>query len=297
MHPILSQTLRAAGQSDLFCRITAYSHRRRSWFLPRPPMYFQLLVLFTFISNVISFVILPSKVLVSTRLDPIVQPGAASSHLHNIVGGNRFNATYDPQFLRSSTCTTSPITADKSSYWAPGMYFMNKTTTSTTFTRVSSGFNIYYLPRGDSGQVKAFPDGFKMVAGDPNRNTYNSSLFEDQAISWVCLDYNNPGVNGQQTPGFPTANCPGLFIEHCSLELSLSSSSFQMEFVDRCSSHLVGTVSILILRITRTTLLTLFKTITAGTVLLLILSSWSLFSTNKYSALVAFHPMVTVYPG
>jgi hypothetical protein len=174
-------------------------------------MYFHFLILAGLISDTFSFVILPSKVLISTRLDPIVQPGVASTHLHNILGGNRFNATYDPAFLLSSTCTTSPVAVDKSSYWAPAMYFMNKTTNPMTYTRIASGFNIYYLPRGDSGQVKAFPEGFRMVAGDASRNTYNASLFADQAVSWVCLDYNNPGVNGKETPGFPTSNCPGAY--------------------------------------------------------------------------------------
>lgn len=47
-----------------------------------------------------------------------------------------------------------------------------------------------------------------MIAGDASRNTYNASLFDNQAVSWVCLDYNNPGVNGKETPGFPTTNCP-----------------------------------------------------------------------------------------
>ncbi|CCA73977.1 related to glyoxal oxidase precursor [Serendipita indica DSM 11827] len=159
--------------------------------------------------------ILSVLVLVSTRLDPVVQPGVASSHLHNVVGGNNFNATYDPDFLLASTCTTSPITADKSNYWAPAIYFINHSTTPVTFSRIPSSFNIYYLPRGTTnesgnggGDVKAFPPGFKMVAGDNGRNTYNASSFENQAISWVCLDYNNPAVNGKETPGFPTTSCP-----------------------------------------------------------------------------------------
>jgi len=184
-----------------------------TWRFPRPPMYFLLLLLVGLISDIaFSFVILPSKVLLSTRLDPIVQPGVASAHLHNIVGGNRFNATYDSGFLLSSTCTTSPITVDKSAYWAPAMYFMNQTTSPMRYTRIPSSFNIYYLPRGDPGNVTAFPEGFRMVAGDASRNTYNASLFGDQAISWVCLDFNNPAVNGQQTPGFPTTNCPGVYL-------------------------------------------------------------------------------------
>lgn len=172
-------------------------------------MYFQLTLFALYFYQTLSFVILPSKVVISTRLDPVVQPGTTSTHLHNIVGGNRFNATYDSAFLLSSTCTTSPITADKSNYWQPAMYFMNKTTNPISFTRVPSGYNIYYIPRGNSGEIKAFPPGFKMVAGDPNKNSYNASLFQDQAISYVCLDYHNGAVNGQQTPGFPIVNCPG----------------------------------------------------------------------------------------
>ena len=183
-----------------------------------PFMILSSLVLVTIISQVFAFVILPSKVLVSTRLDPVVQPGVQSSHVHNIVGGNNFNATYDSNFLLSSTCTTSPVTADKSNYWAPAMYFVNHSTAPATFSRIHSSFNIYYLPRGletengnGIGDVKAFPPGFKMVAGDNGRNTYNASSFSDQAISWVCLDYNNPAVNGKETPGFPSTSCPGAF--------------------------------------------------------------------------------------
>lgn len=90
---------------------------------------------------------------------------------------------------------------------------MNKTMNPMTYTRIGSSYNIYYLPRGSPGQIKAFPKGFRMVAGDASRNTYNESLFDNQAVSWVCLDYNNPGVNGKETPGFPTTNCPGAYLE------------------------------------------------------------------------------------
>lgn len=172
------------------------------------PMFLTITILSLLVFLCDAFVILPSKVLISTRLDPVALPGLISPHIHNIVGGNRFNATFDPNYLISSTCTTSPITADKSNYWAPSMYFMNKTSSPTTFTRVPSVFNIYYLPRGDN--VKTFPTGFKMIAGESSKNTYNASNFEDQAVSFVCLDSKNPDVNGKETPRFPTTSCPGM---------------------------------------------------------------------------------------
>jgi hypothetical protein len=171
-------------------------------------MYSQLVfLLFLFIKSSFSDIVLTSKVLISTRLDPIYGPNAIGSHLHNIAGGNRFNATTqnDTEFLLSSSCTTSPITVDKSLYWAPGMYFMNQTnsTNSTTFTRLPSTFKIWYKVIGTN--VTAFPKGFRMVAGSATTNTYNSSSVENQAISWVCYDaMNNPNT----TTCFPPVDCP-----------------------------------------------------------------------------------------
>lgn len=180
-------------------------------------MYSQiLLLLFLLIKLAFSDFVLPSKVLISTRLDPVYGSGMIGTHLHNIVGGNKFNATSTTQLLLSSSCTTSPITVDKSSYWAPGMYFMNETnstststtdaTTTTTFTRLASTFDIWYKPIGTN--VKAFPQGLRMVVGSATVNTYNSSSVENQAISWVCMDaMNNPNT----TTCFPPVDCPSEF--------------------------------------------------------------------------------------
>lgn len=43
------------------------------------------------------------------RLDPIVEPGKVpSSHVHQIIGGNAFNASMDPKvdIAEKATCTT-----------------------------------------------------------------------------------------------------------------------------------------------------------------------------------------------
>jgi hypothetical protein len=167
--------------------------------------------------------VLQTKVLISTRLDPIFVPKTIGGHVHNIVGGNRFNATFDPnnpEFLLSSTCTTSPITVDKSSYWAPALYFMDMTTSPTTFTRLQSSYNIWYIPNGTN--PKAFPPGLQMVAGDATSIAFNTSSPENLAISWGCFDSNNEETI---TSGFPPTDCPSEFLIHFLIFYLLNSVS------------------------------------------------------------------------
>lgn len=58
------------------------------------------------------------------RMDPIINPGVASSHVHTIQGGNAFKLNMgDRDALDKSTCTSSLVKNDKSNYWAPKLYF------------------------------------------------------------------------------------------------------------------------------------------------------------------------------
>lgn len=65
--------------------------------------------------------------LVVERMDPLVTPGLIQSpHIHQIVGGDSFNATmtpvdYDPSL--ESTCTTCSFSEDFSNYWTANLYF------------------------------------------------------------------------------------------------------------------------------------------------------------------------------
>lgn len=65
--------------------------------------------------------------LVIERIDPLVNPGQTpSAHVHQIAGGNSFNATmtpgtYDPSVL--STCTSCTYADDFSNYWTASLYF------------------------------------------------------------------------------------------------------------------------------------------------------------------------------
>lgn len=52
------------------------------------------------------------------RLDPVVEPGQIpSAHVHQIVGGNAFNATMQGDIGEKGTCTTCAYTEDFSNYW------------------------------------------------------------------------------------------------------------------------------------------------------------------------------------
>lgn len=107
------------------------------------------------------------------RLDPVVQPGKVpSAHVHQIVGGNSFNATMKsaenhPADL--STCTTCFFAEDFSNYWTAVLYFKAR---NGTYHRVpqfanaalegsTAGMTIYYTQESffsnGNQKITAFP--------------------------------------------------------------------------------------------------------------------------------------------
>ncbi|PSS37504.1 hypothetical protein PHLCEN_2v711 [Hermanssonia centrifuga] len=146
------------------------------------------------------------------RVDSIVNPGTVSSHVHGIMGANNFNQNSNYSSLRDAECTSVPFqTVDHSAYWAPSVYYQDQNNHS--FSLMPSTFNIYYFfdRNGPNETVHAFPEGLKMLAGSPVRDTYNASNFADQAVSFVCLDYSgavssNPAYAERQDINFPNVN-------------------------------------------------------------------------------------------
>lgn len=59
------------------------------------------------------------------RLDPLVNPGQIpSTHQHQIVGGNGFNASMTTgDVSKTASCTTCAFSKDLSNYWTANMYF------------------------------------------------------------------------------------------------------------------------------------------------------------------------------
>lgn len=59
-------------------------------------------------------------------------------------------------------------------------------------------------PGANNDVLKAFPAGFRMIAGNPFQRNYTGT-FAAQAVSFVCLDY---ATTSPQYNGMPDINCP-----------------------------------------------------------------------------------------
>eukprot|EP01118_Nematostelium_gracile_P009044 TRINITY_DN302_c0_g1_i1.p1 TRINITY_DN302_c0_g1~~TRINITY_DN302_c0_g1_i1.p1 ORF type:complete len:544 (-),score=133.38 TRINITY_DN302_c0_g1_i1:20-1651(-) len=146
------------------------------------------------------------------RVDPIVNPGGVSGHSHKVSGGSNFSpakvaqsATSVFDEMASSSCTTCSIgQVDLTAYWHPDLYYQWP---NGTFSLVpNGGLTVYYPSRqGNAGgsqrdpKWKAFPKGFRMLAGNPYRRSFNNTL-ADRAINYACLSE----TLGPETNGFPT---------------------------------------------------------------------------------------------
>lgn len=75
----------------------------------------QRLVLLALANPIAALIRFQCSQLVVERLDPLVTPGQIPSpHVHQIVGGNSFNATMEPSkdMPGESTCTTCQFSED-----------------------------------------------------------------------------------------------------------------------------------------------------------------------------------------
>ncbi|KAF1836319.1 hypothetical protein BDW02DRAFT_494034 [Decorospora gaudefroyi] len=173
---------------------------------------------------------------VRERLDPIVTPGQVSGHVHTISGGAGFSASMTYEDTRASRCSSCSIKEDMSNYWTPQLYVKYKdgsgfapVPVAGDGNDINGGMTVYYLQRrGDnqSEQLHAFPEGFRMTAGDPFKRSYDGSL-EAQGISFNCLGSNQPETNG-----IPNSKCPGglraqVFFPQCWDGKNLDSANHQ----------------------------------------------------------------------
>ncbi|KAK1215028.1 hypothetical protein PQX77_022378 [Marasmius sp. AFHP31] len=99
--------------------------------------------------------------LTTERIDPIVYPGQVASHVHTVFGGSNFRLlTNSTESLRQSECSSVPIMEDKSNYWVP----------------------------------------FRMLSGDPSLRTYDPTSYAQQAITYLCLDFNGVTTRHNELP-------------------------------------------------------------------------------------------------
>ncbi|KAK3936853.1 hypothetical protein QBC46DRAFT_366606 [Diplogelasinospora grovesii] len=160
--------------------------------------------------------------LVVDRLDPLVNPGSIPSpHLHQIVGGNSFNASMDPtthDLPTISTCTSCTFSEDFSNYWTAVLFFRAR---NGTFKRVPQfvsefldgrgGITVYYIPPYDGKTtVTAFKPGFRMLVGDASLRSQTSKY---PKVCHRCMPASgdNSNVNCQKpdSQALPKGFCAG----------------------------------------------------------------------------------------
>ncbi|KAH9909250.1 hypothetical protein F4778DRAFT_222108 [Xylariomycetidae sp. FL2044] len=159
--------------------------------------------------------------LVIERLDPLVNPGSLESpHVHQIVGGNSFNASMDPasghDLVAGSTCTSCTFSEDFSNYWTAVMYFRAR---NGTFRRVpqfpnvglraDGGITVYYIPPYDGKTtVTAFKPGFRMLVGDPAVNRAEDQQRQLCHRCYSAVDYEGGGNAGAPCTGTDSQSLP-----------------------------------------------------------------------------------------
>ncbi|KAF2178698.1 hypothetical protein K469DRAFT_717902 [Zopfia rhizophila CBS 207.26] len=157
--------------------------------------------------------------LVVERLDPLVNPGMKQSpHVHQIIGGNSFNITMDPNVAPSdlATCTTCTFSEDFSNYWTAVMYFKAKNGTfkrvpqkgNQGFEQSNGGMTVYYTPtisNSKAAKVTAFKKGFRMIVGNPVYRT-EAQAKQFRQLTYTCLQ--TASTRTGETLNFPQKPCP-----------------------------------------------------------------------------------------
>ncbi|KAI4127749.1 MAG: hypothetical protein LQ338_003060 [Usnochroma carphineum] len=143
-----------------------------------------------------------SPALVLESLDPLLSPGGQSAHVHSVVGGSAFAPTMDFALTQTSKCTTFGVTADKSNYWMPALYFQ-KNGKFTLVPETSPKHKVYYkYGKGDNTpdlERSEFPQGFRMMAGNSFLRSDDGSFGSaGNQLNWQC---HSPA--GQTATGFP----------------------------------------------------------------------------------------------
>ena len=148
------------------------------------------------------------KTLAVERLDSVVSPNVVASHMHHIAGGSAMAANYNFQDQLKSSCTSASITADKSNYWMPKLYWAND---DGSFIPLPARLRFYYFSGRNSPvePVSAFPEGLRMLVGNPNAKS------DTGKFSFTC-HINSDLVTGSITQSHFNYNrdCPyGIRIE------------------------------------------------------------------------------------
>jgi hypothetical protein len=125
--------------------------------------------------------------------DPIVYPNEPGrSHHHTFFGNRTTDAGSTPARLRGARATCKPM-ADRAAYWVPTLFRDGRE------VRPAKG-QFYYNLRGYD-QLRAFPAGLRMIAGDAHAHSPQST----RVVYWTCGG--GGGVRTQPSTTVPV-RCP-----------------------------------------------------------------------------------------
>ena len=123
------------------------------------------------------------------KIDPIVNYGGTSMHMHTFVGAGNPSSTMQPEDLQDQvahpTSCNGPIMAgitDDSAYWVPSLFAADLTPNPNGIK--PNGGLIYYRNAGvDPQSIHAFPHQLVMIAGDAAA-THDQP---DEQVVWSCV--------------------------------------------------------------------------------------------------------------
>ncbi|ORX39275.1 hypothetical protein BD324DRAFT_619110 [Kockovaella imperatae] len=147
------------------------------------------------------------------RIDPIINPGSFSGHVHNIMGGSCFGATLNtPEQQQACDCTTAIVGADKSNYWSPSVFYHAQ---NGSFWPILNQNRIYYYTKTD--KVQPFPPGLRMISGLATSRDQNSTKSLGVRISCDHQAQTKFLPNGTSHPGGCSVISMGVFFPSCGL--------------------------------------------------------------------------------
>ncbi|OIW29994.1 hypothetical protein CONLIGDRAFT_575792 [Coniochaeta ligniaria NRRL 30616] len=147
------------------------------------------------------------------RIDPLVSPGEVAQHVHSIHGSSGFSesATYDD--VVNADCTSCAVTQDKSVYWHPSLYFKHDNGSFELVPQTGGMLAYYFLnpTPGQTGNITAFPQGFRMIAGDSLRRNYSIAgtsytVADPEKSLWAQLGQTSQVDLAQRAIGFNCLN-------------------------------------------------------------------------------------------
>ncbi|GJC97816.1 Secreted protein [Colletotrichum higginsianum IMI 349063] len=140
-----------------------------------------------------------AKVAFRKNIDPIVQPGEYTSHMHTFFGSDQVTVNTKTSAEAQTGCNTNDNPNDLSIYWIPTLYGVKG---GDRIPIEPLSFKAYYNNIGDAEVT--FPQDFKVVAGNADA-TSQADVDARSRLEWFCNVGGGQGT--KDASAFPTSTC------------------------------------------------------------------------------------------